>query len=184
MAENPSPLERDTQFLDSWREGDWDAGLDLMRLYYRYFLSLCHGSGVNSDEERTDLFHDVVMRIHKVLPTLSIDRSFAAYLRRVFLTAVRVRNTRRAEPIPADVADGARSPAQSLEGKEILAAILDCAETLGDREKTLFHARHFENHRLADIADEQGLTLDHLYVLYHRVRKKMMACLDRKGVRL
>lgn len=176
--------KRDARLLELWRADDWDAGLELMRLYYRYFLSLCHGYGVNGDEERADLFHDLVMRVHRVVPTLTIERSFAAYLRKVFFTAVRARRPRVQERVPDDLADREVSPTASLERSEMLAAILECSETLNEREKTLFEERHFQERKLAEIAEQQRVTLDHLYVLYHRVRKKMMACLERKGVRL
>ncbi len=175
---------RDARYLESWRDGDWDAGLELMRSYYRYFLSLCHAYGVRGKDEQTDLFHDVVMRLHQVLPSLTLERSFGGYLRKVLLTALRARGSRRQEPLPEDIATREKSPTSGLEREEILAAIHDCSDRLDGREKTLFDQRHFQDRKLADIAEEQRLTLDHLYVLYHRVRKKMTRCLEGKGVRL
>lgn len=189
-------LERDRALVSAWREGDSASGLALLDHYRRYFTSLCWRYGVRREEEQLDLYQEVLARLLRQLPTLRLESSFAGYLRRVVHTAQR-ELLRRTEGVPelppaiaaersakfrgGDPVDPSPSPDDRLEQREIVGAVEECAETLNDRERTIFEARLYERFDCETLCRMVEVTLNHLHVLYHRARQKMRDCLARKG---
>ena len=184
----PDELARDRALLERWRlevqaeeRRRSSAGETLLGHYHGYFRSLCWRYRIVDDGEQAELFQELVLRLLRALPRLELESSFAGYLRRVFHTVWR--ETREKNPSYALVEDpeGRRSPLPAPERREIIAAIVDCSDALTERERTVFRDRIEESVSFPEIAEKLGVTLNHLYVIYHGTRRKMRECLERKG---
>ena len=173
-------LERDRGLLRAWREGDAASGYELMEHYLPYFRSLCFRAGVHDADAQLDLFQEVTLRLLQVLPRLRLEQSFAGYLRRVFTTARRSATpSRSGQPLP-EVVD-ARPADDPVDTAETWSALAYCLERLAERERDVFDRRVLNEERFSTISRDLGVTLNHLYVLYHRARQKLQECMQRKG---
>lgn len=178
-------LERDRQLVEQWRDGNTGRGEELMAHYHRYYLSLCWRYRIKSEDDQVDLYQEVLIRLMRVLPNLTLKSSFAGYLRRVFHTAVReTRTSTHLAPIHEGIVNDGPDPDQPVRDQEIVAAIEECSEGLNDRERSVFSARMIEEKGFTDIASVLKVSLGNLHVIYHRARSKMRRCLEQKGFRV
>lgn len=177
--------DRDRELIRRWQGGDHESGLELIQNYHSYFHSLCWSQGVISEEERLDLYQEVVARLLKVLPGLELRSSFAGYLRRVFITARREsRRHTSALPLQEELAGAAPTGSDPATGAEILGAVGKCRDQLDARERRAFDGRIFEDRSFRELALEMKVALGNLHVIYHRARAKMRTCLEQKGFAL
>lgn len=175
-------VERDRLLVAAWRSGDRKSGERLLELYHRYFLSLCWRYGIGNEEEQLDQYQEVLIRLLKALPKLELQSSFAGYLRRVFHTAFRQTRS-RVKPVAIDeeALPGESEGLRPVEQQELLAAIDECRARLDHREAVVVQRRLIEEISYQEIAQELGLSLGNLHVIYHRARTKMKSCLEKKG---
>ncbi len=184
-ASSAAALERDRQLLREWQAGDSERGLELVRHYHPLFRRLCREAGLGTQEQMLDLYQEMLLRLLRVLPNLALQESFGGYLRKVIRTSLReLRRPDWVTPSSLDdeLATQEPSPSRVATDHEHGEAIRACRDELEARERRLFDGRLVESLSFSLLAQELGVSLDHLYVLYYRVRKKLRACLLRKGI--
>ena len=68
-----------------------------------------------------------------------------------------------------------------VESRQAAEAVRDCAGTLPDLRRDVFHLRQVEERSAADVSAILNVTLNHVGVLLHRARLLLRACLEGKG---
>ena len=76
------------------------------------------------------------------------------------------------------------NPRKVFEQKEFWAAFQDCLLRLKPREHTAFVLRELEDQDTDTICKELGVTANHLWVMLHRARNGLKACLETKWLKL
>ncbi|MFT4515396.1 MAG: RNA polymerase sigma-70 factor (ECF subfamily) [Planctomycetota bacterium] len=71
------------------------------------------------------------------------------------------------------------SPSDSLEKQEFYVALRECLDELPERVGQAFASVEIDQRPADDVADDLQLKRNNLYVLLHRARKKLRACLER-----
>ena len=76
------------------------------------------------------------------------------------------------------------NPRKVFEQKEFWAAFQDCLLRLKPREHTAFVLRELEDQDTDEICKELNITANHLWVVLHRARNGLKACLETKWLKL
>lgn len=179
-----SEVDQDLDLLRQWRDGDQDAGADLLRRYKAFFHRTCSRLGVFSEETVAELFQEVVLGIAQDLPTLPerIEKSFAGWLAWRIRDAVtrRRRGLRVLAPLPE------ADPATQSDVSEDLAlreALKRCAGLLPVRENRVFALRFLGGLSLKETAEALASNVNAVSQSLYRLSRRMRACLETAGYR-
>jgi len=92
---------------------------------------------------------------------------------------------RRSDPGPIEevlVSRATGEPLDALALDELARALEECSRSLGEPYLEVWRARHDEGLDPGETASRLGLARSQVAVLLHRARKRIAACLERKGV--
>ena len=64
--------------------------------------------------------------------------------------------------------------------EELGLAIQDCLSRLPERQANIFRMRTIENQDTEEVCKQYEITPSNLWVILHRARAQLMACLDKK----
>ena len=67
----------------------------------------------------------------------------------------------------------------TMENEELRLAILQCLGTLNDKQAEIFKMKTIEGYDTEAICKEYNITPSNLWVIIHRARKAMVACLEK-----
>lgn len=68
---------------------------------------------------------------------------------------------------------------ENLENNELGLAILECLDTLDERQASIFKMKTIDNFETEAICNEFDITPSNLWVIIHRARKTMANCLEK-----
>jgi RNA polymerase sigma factor (sigma-70 family) len=179
-----SGTDQDLDLLRQWRDGNLDAGADLLRRYKAFFHRTCSRLGVRSEETVVDLFQEVVLGITQDLPTLPerIEKSFAGWLAwRIRDVVTRGRRALRIlDPLPSGDPATKADPLEDLALREVLQR---CAGLLPARENRVFALRFLGGLSLKETADALASNVNAVSQSLFRLSRRMRACLETAGYR-
>ena len=66
-----------------------------------------------------------------------------------------------------------------MENEELRLAIMQCLGTLNDKQAEIFKMKTIEGYDTEAICKEYNITPSNLWVIIHRARKAMVACLEK-----
>jgi RNA polymerase sigma factor (sigma-70 family) len=186
LAGNPSAtLARDRALLVRWRDGDRDAGLQLLDLYAAHERVVAFRLGVRDPEALLELHQDLVLRMLDQLPTLAerIEASLAGWL------AWQVRDLARGRirrEFPLSEAGTAAEPAMTDPNERTATweAILACRDGLPERERAVFELRYLEGLSLQEVADRLSSNANAVAQNVFRLVRRMRGCLASQGFSL
>ncbi|QIE60344.1 sigma-70 family RNA polymerase sigma factor [Rasiella rasia] len=72
-----------------------------------------------------------------------------------------------------------RTAEDTLENEELGMAIMKCLDTLNDKQATIFKMKTIDNFDTEAVCNEFGITPSNLWVIIHRARTAMAACLEK-----
>jgi len=186
--ESPESVEeRDRRLLHAWQGGDADSGGELLRAYQPLFFQLSARRGIRSTEDLLDLQGEMVLELCKGLDRLWVRTGFASCVHWAWKSAVKRFLSGRRRSASSDgfeslaVAPGGL-PEAALERDELVAALIDCAESLDTTEFEVFSARVLEKQPYAVIESRLALRAGALRTRYHRAIRKLRDCLASKGM--
>lgn len=73
-----------------------------------------------------------------------------------------------------------RTAEDEMENEELRLAILECMETLTERQAEIFKMKTIDGFETETICKEFDITPSNLWVIIHRARKSLMECLEKK----
>lgn len=174
-------LERDRALLRRWRDGDKEAGAELLREYRNHFYALCRRLGVTDQEQILDIFQDVVMETLKRLDDLAerIERSFAGWMAWRTREAV---GRHRARSAPSEAIPESVSAPASASGFDTWEIIRGCWDGLPAREHEVFGLRYIQELSLQETALRLGSNANAVGQCIFRLSRKMRSCLGKHGI--
>lgn len=178
-------LARDRALLARWRDGDRDAGLELLDHYAAYERMIAFRLGVRGSAELLELHQEVVLRVLDRLPRLAdeLDTSFGGWLAwQVRDLAQRQRRERAGATAPLVVPDiETGDPSERAIAWE---AISNCKGRLPERERAVFELRYVEGLSLQEVADRVASNANAVAQSVFRLVRRMRACLSTQGYEL
>jgi RNA polymerase sigma factor (sigma-70 family) len=177
---SPSALERDRQLLRRWRDGDRDAGTELLGHYRGLFYRTCLRFGLRDEERMLEVYHDVVVGMLEILGELpeQVHKSFAGFFAWRVRSAIRSQRARKTDqPLPEqDPGTGDR-----VAGVLAWDAIENCWDKLPPREHKVFELRYLHELSLKETAAVLGSNVNAVGQSIFRLVRKMRDCLSRSG---
>jgi RNA polymerase sigma factor (sigma-70 family) len=176
-------LRRDRALLRRWRDGDRDAGLELLDHYAALVRVVAFRLGVRDAQALLDLHQELVVRILDQLDTLAerVETSFAGWL----AWQVRDLGKRRRSSAPACVgATGELEDMAAPDPSERTAAwdaIASCRDRLPERERAVFELRYVEGLSLQEVAERVASNSNAVAQSIFRLVRRMRACLSTQG---
>jgi RNA polymerase sigma factor (sigma-70 family) len=169
---------RDILFLRRWREGDHDAGMELLDLYKKFFYGICRRRGVNRDDEILEVYQEVILDLMERLQELPdrIEKSFSGYFGWRTWSAIQRMRVKNA-PVSLDLVGP-----QGYEHKnrlELWEVIERCWEKLPPGEYKVFELRYIREMDLKEIANRLGSNVNAVGQSIFRLSRKMRSCLKR-----
>lgn len=67
---------------------------------------------------------------------------------------------------------------QNIENEELKGVLNDCVENLPEKYRTVFLLKNVQNYQTEEICNELGITSSNLWVIIHRARHQLRACLE------
>jgi RNA polymerase sigma factor (sigma-70 family) len=185
MTSTAATLQRDRALLHRWRDGDPEAGLELLDHYAALVRVVAFRLGIRCAQALLELHQELVVRILSQLPTLAerVETSFAGWLawqvRDLAKRRRRVPTLARAATEPVDV-----ETADPSERTAAWDAISACRDRLPDRERAVFELRYLEGLSLQEVADRVGSNANAVAQSIFRLVRRMRACLSSQGYEL
>ena len=177
-------LARDRQLLCDWRDGNREAGLELLDHYAALERVVAFRLGVRDPQLLLELHQELVLRMLDQLPTLAerIETSFAGWLAWQVRDLSRDRRRRREVELldRHDVADSADVSERSATRD----AITCCKDRLPERERAVFELRYLEGLSLQEVADRLSSNANAVAQSIFRLVRRMRACLGTQGFEL
>lgn len=177
-------LRRDRELLHRWRDGDRDAGLELLDHYAALERVVAFRLGVREPHALLELHQELVLRMLDQLPTLAerIDTSFAGWLAWQVRDLARDRRRRREVELHDhhDATDGVDVSERSATWD----AIGSCKDRLPERERAVFELRYLEGLSLQEVAERLSSNANAVAQSIFRLVRKMRACLGTQGFEL
>lgn len=183
-------LEED-QLIRQAQRGDMAAFEQLIRRYERQVLNIALRYSGNPDTAQ-DVFQDVFLRVHGALKSFKAESSFSTWLYRITANACLSRQSseRRRRYVSLDqeswLADSAEFssagtshsvPEVETYRGEISQRIRDAVGRLSPQQRIVFVLRHFEGHKLREIASmldcAEGTVKKHLFTAVQRLRSEL-----------
>jgi len=175
------------------QEGDMAAFEQLIRKYERQVMNIAFRYSGNPDTAQ-DVFQDVFLRVHGALKGFKAESSFSTWLYRVTANACLSRQSseRRRRQVSIDEEQWNENPgnlsllsnshpepeAEAYRG-EISRQVRNAVNRLSPQQRVVFVLRHFEGHKLREIASilgcAEGTVKKHLFTAVQRLRSELSA---------
>ena len=147
---------------------------------YRYIFTL-----LPDPDQAQDVYQDAVMTLWEKFGSYRPDEPFLPWAYRFAhfkVLAHRKKNRRQPAMLDCDVLD--ILAVEQVEEDERLEARLrllpGCLDKLTANERRLVELRYDSRATIAQIAEQTGRLADTLYRVLHRVRKKLLNCIERR----
>jgi len=178
-------LVRDRQLLQRWRDGDRDAGLELLDHYAALERVVAFRLGVRDPQAILELHQELVLRLLQQLPTLAerIETSFAGWLAWQVRDLARHRRRREVTLAPDHEVAESASP-DPTERSATWDAITNCKERLPERERAVFELRYLDGLSLQEVADKLSSNANAVAQSIFRLVRRMRSCLGTQGFEL
>ncbi|MCH2490584.1 MAG: sigma-70 family RNA polymerase sigma factor [Flavobacteriales bacterium] len=72
-----------------------------------------------------------------------------------------------------------RTAEDTMENEELGIAIMECLDALNEKQATIFKLKTIDNYETEAICNEYNITPSNLWVIIHRARKSLAACLEK-----
>ena len=161
----------------------------LVQTYDRQVLSLAL-SLMRNEEDAKDIYQEVFIRVFRALPKFRMDSKFSTWLHRIVTNVCLTHRSRRKryEYTSLDQEnEGSRPLAETLAGRsstdgqtvstEIKVRVLKAMHALSPQQKLVFTLRHFEGHKLREIAERmncaEGTVKKYLFTATERLREQL-----------
>jgi len=179
-------LVRDRALLTRWRDGDRDAGLELLDLYAAYERMVAFRLGVRDANDLLELHQELVLRVLDRLPRLAdeLDTSFGGWLAWQVRDLAQKRRRRAAAGGAAAFDVDELAAADPSDRAVAWDAIRSCAGRLPDRERAVFELRYVEGLSLQEVADRVTSNANAVAQSVFRLVRRMRACLANQGFEL
>ena len=161
----------------------------LVQTYDRQVLSLAL-SFMHNEEDAKDIYQEVFIRVYRALPKFRMDSKFSTWLHRI-VTNVCLTHRSRAKryehtsidedhegsrPLSETLADRSTTDSQTM-NSEIKVRVQDAMQALSPQQKLVFTLRHFEGHKLREIASmmncAEGTVKKYLFTATERLREQL-----------
>lgn len=169
------------QLLTAAQKGDKDAEDNLFGILSVRFRLIAYRI-IRDNQAAEDVAQEAVLDVLKAFRDLAVRESFTAWLRVVVRNRAfkylesRKRQTGLAEEL-SEI--DASAPGEQLSG-ELQRRLLDCLEKLSKldiRYGRIINLKH-QGYAVDEICKKLGLNANHVYVILHRARRSLKACLD------
>ena len=183
----------DRELIIEARTGNAGAFEELVCRYDRKVINIAMSFTGDSDQAK-DIYQEVFLRVHRSLDRFKFQSQFSTWLYRIatnvslsHVSAERRRNQVSIDWSPEDSdqlhtsmeSEMASSP-ESLEqtfSREIADQVETSLQTLSPQQRAVFVLRHFEGHRLREIAEilqcAEGTVKKHLFTATARMRHQL-----------
>lgn len=138
------------------------------------------------DEERKDLFQEVLINIWKSMPSFHANSSISTWMFRVTLNVclnIQTKLTKKKRQfISMDSIELSQyeGPQVTQEENQQLIYLRSCIKKLDEADKALI-TLYLEELPYKEIADITGLTENHVAVKIKRIKKKLLNCINEKS---
>jgi RNA polymerase sigma-70 factor (ECF subfamily) len=150
------------------------------RSLYRYIYSLLPDA-----DQAQDVYQESVMTLWEKFGEYRADEPFLPWAYRfAYFKVLAYRKKSRRQPVLLEddvlvlLAEEQAEEDERLEAR--LRALPGCLDRLSEKERRLLEVRYDGRATMAQIAEETGRLVDTLYRVLHRVRKKLLDCLERR----
>lgn len=164
----------------------------LVQRYDRRVLTIAAGY-VSSADDAKDIYQEVFLRVYRGLPKFEMRSEFSTWLFRVTTNVCLSHRTRsrrhrhasldatheddgRAHAVAASLHDG-RSDERMGEDEEVGRRVQTALEALSPRQRLVFTLRHYEGHKLIEIAKmlacSEGTIKKYLFEATSRMRVQL-----------
>jgi len=161
----------------------------LVQTYDRQVLSLAL-SMMHNEEDAKDIYQEVFIRVYRALPKFRMDSKFSTWLHRIVTNVCLTQRSRkkRHEHTSLDQEnEGSRPLTETLAGRsstdsktmntEIKIRVKEAMHALSPQQKLVFTMRHFEGHKLREIAERmncaEGTVKKYLFTATARLREQL-----------
>lgn len=150
------------------------------RPVYAYIMTL-----VANQDDADEVFQETSAAVWENFSQFEPGTDFRAWACRVaYFKVLTFRQRKRRAPLAfgdkfIEVVDGlANERADELEARR--RALADCYGKLGDRDRELIDRRYQTKATAAEVADQVGRSLDHVYKSLRRIYGQLFDCINRK----
>ncbi len=161
----------------------------LVQRYDRLVLSLAL-SMMRNEEDAKDIYQEVFIRVYRALPKFRLDSRFSTWLHRIVTNVsltYRSKRKRHEHTSLDEEYEGSRPMAETLVDQsstdqhtvnmEIQEQIETAMHTLSPQQRLVFSLRHFEGHKLREIASmmncAEGTVKKYLFTATERLREQL-----------
>jgi RNA polymerase sigma-70 factor, ECF subfamily len=183
-------LEQEEQELISQAQrGNVVAFERLVHTYDRQVLSLAL-SMMHNEEDAKDIYQEVFIRVYRALPKFRMDSKFSTWLHRIVTNVCLTHRSRRkrhehtsiednpegTRPLSETLADRSSADQDTISA-EIQGRVREAMHALSPQQKLVFSMRHFEGHKLREIAERmncaEGTVKKYLFTATERLREQL-----------
>jgi RNA polymerase sigma-70 factor, ECF subfamily len=179
--------------------GDIAAFEELVFRYDKNVLGIA-AQFVHSADDAKDIYQEVLIRVFKGLPRFKFQSEFSTWMYRittnVCLThaSVRKKHVHRSLDDPDDQSDDTHragvtavstdlQPDEAVMNEELADQVRSALATLSPNQRMVFTLKHYRGLKLRDIAVmmkcTEGTVKKHLFTAMQRMRKQLLAVMDR-----
>ncbi len=173
MVRNSMQAATDIDLIQLAQKGNIDAFEHLMQRYDRKVFSLA-ASYVHTADDAKDIFQEVFLRVYKSLPKFELRSEFSTWLFRIATNVCLSHRSRSKRHHHQSLTgeteddDGASHGVTPVSGDDVHAAteendlhghIRTALQQLSPRQRLVFLLKHYEDFKLAEIAEMTGLSV-------------------------
>ena len=153
--------------------------------YQHRIYRLCH-SYIKNDEDKLDVFNDIMVRIWRGLEKFDGKSSLSTWIYRITVNTcidflrIETKRKRRGSELQTDFLESLADPA-NVEGDFLLSSqisdLYKCIENLSVLDKTII-SLYLEDLGYREIAVVIGISENHVGVKIHRIKNSLNICLQ------
>ena len=181
----------DNELISRARNGETVAFEQLVRRYDRMVLGIANRYTQNA-EDAQDIYQEVFMRVYRGLSGFQFKSQFSTWLYRVVTNvclSFQKKNrkaqqvslddmTENGQVIPIAVATAAgQAPDRLYQHVEFTDRVKEAVETLPDQQRLVFILKHFEQHKISEIAElmscAEGTVKSYLFLATRKLRAQL-----------
>jgi RNA polymerase sigma-70 factor (ECF subfamily) len=181
--------QEETDLILQAQRGNVMAFEQLVQTYDRQVLSLAL-SFMRNEEDAKDIYQEVFIRVYRALPKFRMDSKFSTWLHRIVTNVCLTYRSRRkryehasldeeqegSRPLSETLTDGSSTDSQMM-NTEIKIRVQEAMKALSPQQKLVFTLRHFEGHKLREIASmmdcAEGTVKKYLFTATERLREQL-----------
>jgi RNA polymerase sigma-70 factor (ECF subfamily) len=171
------------------QKGNVIAFEQLVHTYDRQVLSLAL-SIMHNEEDAKDIYQEVFIRVYRALPKFRMDSKFSTWLHRIVTNVCLTYRSRKKRyehtsidddsgglrPLSETLADRSSTDQDTISA-EIQSRVRQAMGVLSPQQKLVFTLRHFEGHKLREIAEHmncaEGTVKKYLFTATERLRQQL-----------